>query len=358
MIEKIQIQNYKSIRELDLNLRPINILIGANGVGKSNFISFFKMVHQIYEGRLEEFAARYGVESLMYFGRKESDFIGGFLDFDNLWCYNFEIIPTLRDRFIFDREGDLFNRLGWDGEYEKWLETYYGKGHSESKLKKGERDYLEDRHITSFKVYHFHDTSETSKMKQPARIDDNHFLREDGGNLAAYLYLLQEKYPKTLRRIERSVSAIAPFFRGFDLKPNNLNPDRIKLEWSERGTDMYLDAHNLSDGTLRFIALATLLLQPDLPATIIIDEPELGLHPAAITKLAGLIQKAAAQSQVIISTQSVNLVDEFEPEDIITVDRKDRQSVFVRQNAHLLSEWLSDYTMSALWEKNIIGGRP
>jgi predicted ATPase len=361
MIEKIEIQNYKSIRELDLDLKPINILIGSNGAGKSNFISFFKLVNQMHEGRLNEFVAKYGVESLLYFGRKESDNLYGLLDFDNVNAYSFKLIPSIRDQFTFLFEHGLFNwKHNKEKFYPSWYATRFGTGHQESKLKNSRESiaiYVQ-RQLASFKVYHFHDTSENSKMKQPSRIDDNEFLREDASNLAAYLYLLQEKHPKTLRRIERTVSSIAPFFKGFNLKPNNLNPDRIKLEWTEKGSDMYLDAHNLSDGTLRFIALTTLLLQPDLPSTIIIDEPELGLHPAAIARLAALIRKASAKSQVIISTQSVNLVDEFQPEDIITVDRKDKQSVFNRQNTHQLSEWLNDYTMSTLWEKNIIGGRP
>lgn len=363
MIEKIKIHNYKSIRELDLDLKPINILIGSNGAGKSNFISFFKLVNQMHEGRLNEFVAKYGVESLLYFGRKESDNLYGLLDFNNVNAYSFKLIPSIRDQFTFLFEQSFFNGYeNKDKDYPKnWYQVSYGStGQEESQLSHStaRTAFHIKKQIKSFKVYHFHDTSENSKMKQPSRIDDNEFLREDASNLAAYLYLLQEKHPKTLRRIERTVSSIAPFFKGFNLKPNNLNPDRIKLEWTEKGSDMYLDAHNLSDGTLRFIALTTLLLQPDLPSTIIIDEPELGLHPAAIARLAALIRKASAKSQVIISTQSVNLVDEFQPEDIITVDRKDKQSVFNRQNTHQLSEWLNDYTMSTLWEKNIIGGRP
>ena len=99
-------------------------------------------------------------------------------------------------------------------------------------------------------------------------------------------------------------------------------------------------------------------MQPKPPSTIIIDEPELGLHPVAINKLAALIRKASEKTQIIISTQSINLIDNFQPEDIITVDRKAKQSVFTRQSIHQLSEWLNDYSMSTLWEKNIIGGRP
>jgi predicted ATPase len=212
--------------------------------------------------------------------------------------------------------------------------------------------------MTSFKIFHFQDTGKTAKIKLPCLIADNEFLREDGANLAACLYVIQLTYPKDFKRIEMVIRSVAPYFERFDLKPDRINPDVIRLEWKEKGSDAYFNAKHLSDGTLRFIALATLLLQPEAPQVIIIDEPELGLHPFAINKLAGLIKKASANTQIIISTQSVNLVDNFDPEDIITVDRQDGQSVFNRQNSETLKDWLTDYSISDLWNKNVIGGRP
>jgi predicted ATPase len=104
--------------------------------------------------------------------------------------------------------------------------------------------------------------------------------------------------------------------------------------------------------------LATLLLQPKLPSTILIDEPELGLHPYAITVLASLLRSAATETQVIVSTQSVPLVNQFAPEDIIVVDRGDRQSTFARLGEKDLAGWLDDYGLGDLWEKNLLGGRP
>jgi predicted ATPase len=157
--------------------------------------------------------------------------------------------------------------------------------------------------------------------------------------------------------IEYTISSVAPFFEKFDLSPDEKNPDVIFLNWLEKGSDEYFNAHQLSDGTLRFIALTTLLLQPDLPKTIILDEPELGLHPFAISKLAGMIKKASVYSQIIVATQSVNLVNEFTADDIIVANREDNQTVFKRQSEELLKTWLEEYSIGELWEKNIIGGR-
>lgn len=212
--------------------------------------------------------------------------------------------------------------------------------------------------LNSFTVYHFHDTSLSSPMRQLSRIGDNEYLRHDGSNLAAFLYRLKNKDAKAYNLIEGTIRAIAPYFKEFKLIPNKIMEGYIGLEWEERDTDMYLDATNFSDGTLRFIALATLLLQPDAPETIIIDEPELGLHPAAMVKLAAMIKKASVNTQIIIATQSVALINNFSIDDLIVVGRNDNQSAFYRLNQEDFSQWLEEYSVGELWEKNIIGGRP
>ena len=175
--------------------------------------------------------------------------------------------------------------------------------------------------------------------------------------MAAFLYKIKDTNPKHFKIIEFTIRSVAPFFERFDLKPDSKNPEMIFLNWLEKGSDDYFNAHNFSDGTLRFIALSTLLLQPVLPKTIILDEPELGLHPFAIAKLAGMIKKASTNSQIILSTQSVNLVDHFSANDIIVVNREDNQTVFKRQSEESLKSWLEEYSIGELWEKNVIGGR-
>ena len=191
------------------------------------------------------------------------------------------------------------------------------------------------------------------------QINDNEYLRDNGSNLAAYLYSLMLNDEKTFRLIEGVIRSIAPYFKCFKLRPDANNKERIRLEWEERDTDMYLDGYSFSDGTLRFIALTTLLLQSKMPEVIIIDEPELGLHPAAINKLAQLVKQASLKSQIILSTQSTNLVNCFEVEDIIVVDRADNQSVFRHLEREELEKWMDDYelSLSDLWEKNMIGGQ-
>jgi len=197
-------------------------------------------------------------------------------------------------------------------------------------------------------------------MRKTAKVDDNEFLRSDGSNLAAFLYFLREKHEASYNLIRRTIQRVTPFFDDFRLAPLRLRPDDIKLEWRHKNSDQYFEASSLSDGTLRFIALATLFLQPEkfLPSVILVDEPELGLHPYAIEMLAALIRQASQKTQVIASTQSSLLLDHFDPADILVANRVGGATVVSRLEASQLSGWLGDYSLGQLWEKNEFAGRP
>lgn len=363
MIKQIQIKNYKSIRNMVLELGPINVLIGCNGVGKSNFVSFFELLSQLYAKQLGNYVmAHDGANRMLYNGVAHSDSIYGLFNFDNTNAFFFSLKPTAGDKLYVEYSGDYFNNWG-DGQssYNSWSRTLWDNAVPESEI----QDKLQWRagyvrkFLQSFTVYHFHDTSVTSPMRRACHIEDNQMLRYDASNLPAFLYKLQQNAPTNFAMIEAVVHSIAPYFKRFKLQPSELNPDQIRLVWEEIGSDVYLDAANFSDGTLRFIALATLLLQPQKPQTIIIDEPELGLHPSAITKLSALIKKAAATgTQVIVATQSVNLVNCFEPQDILVSNREDGQTVFNHLDTEALSVWLEEYNVGTIWEKNVIGGQP
>jgi len=359
-IESIHIKNFKSIKDSGLvEFKPINILIGANGAGKSNFISFFKFMNKLYEQDLQLYIAQNGrADNFLFFGRKYSNYLSANITFDNDWHngYEFTMVPDQTGNLIFSNEYSIHSHPRLD---RKRFDR--GIGASESYLKTD--DAFRNKHLRdefkTLRLFHFHDTSFNSKIKQPCNTQDYSALQEDGGNIAAFLYMLQESSPESYRMIEKVVQSIAPFFDSFYLQPDEINPQQIFLRWREKGFEQLFTAHNLSDGTLRMICLATLLLQPNPPATIIIDEPELGLHPFAISKLAGLIQSLPETKQIIISTQSVNLVNEFNPDDIIVVQREiNHETVFKRQSEESLSVWLKDYSLGELWEKNVLGGRP
>jgi predicted ATPase len=358
-LERIGIKGFKSIREMELELRPLNVLIGANGAGKSNFIAVFKLLNQMMQGNLQVFVAQAGgADSLLYFGQKVTDEIRIELVFGRN-AYSCTLLPTVDDKLIFGEEKCFFQTTPGH----PYPETL-GTGHRESRLPDVSRakpskvpGYVLSS-MQSWKLYHFDDTSDSARVKKVGAINDNQYLRSDAGNLAALLYKLQRTATRQYEAIRDTIRLVAPFFDDFILRPSLDNPDSIRLEWREVGSDYPFLAHQLSDGTLRFMCLATLLLQPALPDTILIDEPELGLHPYAITVLASLMRSASARAQLIVSTQSVSLINQFEAEDLLIVEREDHATVIKRIESQKLKEWLDDYSLGELWEKNVIGGRP
>jgi predicted ATPase len=354
-LASIKLQGYKSIADCNLNMRGLNVLIGPNGAGKSNFIGFFKLIQQMLQGNLQKAVSKAGgPDALLHFGRKKTESIQAELYFGNNG-YLFTLEPTSDNRMMFSRECLWWNMRG---------DTCYGTGHFEAeaisrKIGGGVYNFVIPP-MKKWQVYHFHDTSDSALVKQPHPINDYEYLRPDARNLATYLMYLRDQFPDAFMKIEKAIRLVAPFFGKFVLRRNPANPEMVELEWFEEGEDMPFKAHHLSDGTLRFMCLATVLLQPaDKQAEIIIiDEPELGLHPYAITVLAGLLKSASKEKQIIVSTQSVDLLSEFSPEDVIVVNREGNQSVLSRLDTVALKEWLEQYSLGELWKKNLLGGRP
>lgn len=363
-LNSITIKGYKSIQNLEnFELTNLNILLGANGAGKSNFISVFKFLSQMYEQNLQDYVqTNGGPDALLHYGRKKTKQINMEFYFgDN--AYKFGLKPTLDNRLIFTEEELCFTGLYYvvnDGSSRFPSSTVIQSLHSEASLKDSTHKYAKyiKPAIQSWRIYHFHDTSDTALVKLIHSVTDNQKLKNDAANLAAFLMRLKRVYPESYRQIINTIRLVAPFFDDFVHRENEAN---VQLEWREQGNlDTPFKAHVLSDGTLRFICLTTLLLQPFtlMNDTVLIDEPELGLHPYALTVLASLIKRAAEKKQLIISTQSVELINHFSADDIIIVDRVNDASTFKRLDEEQLKDWLEDYSLGELWQQNILGGRP
>jgi len=326
MVEKIYIKKFKSIKEAALKLSSLNVLIGANGSGKSNLISLFELVNAIQAGNLDNYVmAGGGCDRFLYNGRKYSEQLNCKMEYSDGKILNLELRPAIGDKLYVQNDADITKELKNNGN--------------------------------RFMVYHFHDTSVTSSMRSACNISDNEYLRSDASNLAACLYRLQHEHNRNFLLVEGIVKSVAPYFKCFKLREHPLNREMIILEWEQDGTDAYFDAYSFSDGTLRFIALATLLLQPTKGKTLIIDEPELGLHPSAVNKIAALLRMASKENQVLVATQSVNLINNFDPSDIVVTDFN-AGTTYRRLDQADLASWIEDYSLGEIWEKNIIGGRP
>lgn len=378
-LRSIHLKGYKSIDGIigaSIDFDDITILLGANGVGKSNLVSFFQMLNYMMTGSLQNFIAERGyADSFLYFGSKVTRDILARIEFvdhkatDN---YQFRLTHAAGDILIFTEETLSYHLSNNPKPYifqmnpavrESDLLDYVRRPSENPKNKQTASVIL--KLLKNCRVFHFHDTSASAKVRGQGYIEDNHYLNSDGGNLAAFLFRLKEN-PDTFpyyMKIVRYVQKVMPQFGDFDLIPNERNKNYITLNWRGKKNPQYLfGPHQISDGSLRFICLAVLLLQPQalLPKVIILDEPELGLHPLAISYFAGMIKSASIHAQIVIATQSPRLVDEFELENIVVVerDRNTDASTFSRKEPTELMAWLEEYSLSELWEKNIIGGQP
>ncbi len=387
MLRRVVLNGFKSIRAMELELRPLNVLIGANGAGKSNLVSFFKMLNEMMAGRLQQYIAGAGrAHSILHFGPKTTPQMEATLEFETeqgVNTYYQRLIHVAGDTLAFAEELLDSREHAYPAP---WLAPIHiqsehpeiGSGHQETRVpelaQEGELGMAEVfcHFLNHCRVYHFHDTSPTARVRQHCYIGDNRWLMPDAGNLAALLLRLRDRNGgAAYQRIIATIRLIAPFFRDFVLEPSGPNRNDVNLDWLSNGAggelgtgtgewEQVFGPHQLSDGTLRAMCLVTLLMQPEeeLPDLMIVDEPELGLHPYALNMIASLFKKASHRTQVLISTQSSPFVDNFDPEDVVVVNREGSESRFTRPDADYLKGWLEQYSLGEVWEKNVIGGGP
>lgn len=366
-LKKLTLKGFKSIEHVDLELTQINVLIGANGSGKSNLIGFFRALSYMMSppsGALQRFVGESGgASALLHDGPKRTREIEAELTVQSekgTNDYAFRLFHAAGDALIFADEKCRYSQSGRPSN-PHWVS--FGAGHREAALLDRTESATKKTRVTiasllrGFVVYHFHDTSKEARIKNFWDVLDNQYLKYDAANIAPFLLRLREHRPKHYRRIVETIRQIAPFFDSFVLEPNGA---KVMLQWIEQGSDMVFSAHQASDGTLRAIALVTALMQPTetLPALLIIDEPELGLHPYAIAIIGGLIRAVGQTRQVLVATQSSLLLDQFEPSEVIVTERHGRKTDYRRLDEEKLAEWLEEYTLSDLWQRNILGGRP
>ena len=364
-LREVTIKGYKSIaydNPVTLKLGDVSILLGANGAGKSNIIGFFRMLSYMMSKSFGRYVEMEGTSnSLLHYGAKKTPVMSGTLKFaanNSENTYQFSLSNATPDRLIITEERIKWHRNGEEKPYESSLETNF----KESSLAESDNVIAKSiyKMLSFCKVYQFHDSSAEGPLRQSCPVETANYLQSHGNNLPSFLLFLRNNYQESYKRIVDYVRDVVPQFQDFYLEPAN---NFISLRWMDHSaTDYRLNAYQFSDGSIRFIALATLLLQPaeTMPNVIILDEPELGLHPYAITQLAEMIKDASIHAQVIVATQSKDLVDHFDIDNISVVEMDEKtQSTSVHQlNEEDYKLWLEHYTVSELWDKNIIGGRP
>ncbi|MBR8730962.1 hypothetical protein IX308_000611 [Porphyromonas levii] len=365
-LKHLNVSGFKSFSNdqgIHLDLGDVNILMGANGAGKSNVVSFFKMLSFMMSGSFQEYVARNGsAQVFLHYGSKVTDTIKGDLFWSNKGIsdkYSFSLSYASPDNLIIVSEELEYTKKESATPYKTSLKAKFQES---ALLDTTDRTAIVIRKLLSgCKVYQFHDTTSTAPIRQAVRKEFSDYLQAQGNNLAAFLYRLKEFFPENYKRIITYVRSVVPQFSDFYLAPNDQG--YVLLRWLDQSANDYIFfPDQFSDGSIRFIALATLLLQPPkmMPPIIIVDEPELGLHPSAIVQLSEMIKDASLHAQVLVATQSPLLMDQFTADEISIVeyDEDSQSSVVTKLSEEGLGEWLEQYTLSELWGKNVLGGKP
>jgi predicted ATPase len=362
-LRRIEVSGLTSIRHAALDLSSaVTLLVGPNGAGKSNVVDAFEMLGRIIDQQLNDTLVQTGGFATMLNRTRDPALSPESIEIEVWGEWQGQISNGYRvrveagpDDTAVVRETVMFHdRSRFEAPYTTPLRTA-----RESKL----RDEAETSRTAAYvlgvvagcRVFHFDDTSADAPVKRRVDPADNITLHPDARNVAAVLLRLRGEDPARYGRIVRVIRTVAPYFDDFVLEPEG---GAIRLRWRERGLDSVFSANNLSDGTLRFICLAVLLLQDNAAGTIVLDEPELGLHPFAIHQLAALLRRAAVDRRVVAATQSVTLLEQFSVDEVAIVERTGEGTQIERPDPAALEEWLGDYSLGELWEKNLLGGRP
>ena len=370
IIESMRIKGYRSLADVEIaNMRPLTALIGSNGSGKSNIIHFFELLTWILARHLDGLVQiQGGADDQLFDGRTKTSQIQAELNLRSLQGrsdYKFTLTWGHPDRFLFTEEAFRFTRKD-EQSLADW--QHLGNAHPESKIAEAARSpdfpgvdtataQFIVNHLIDCYMYQFHDTSDRSRFKENCDAHDNAYLYAHGGNLAAILLRLQREDIKRYELICRHIGRVLPDFDCFQLDESY---GKVALRWKAKRSDKTFGAHLTSDGSLRFFALVTLLNLPAemLPNVILLDEPELGLHPKAVDLIGGMIKSLAVERQIIVATQSPLLVDSFSLEELAVLDLKDGRTQIRRLSTKEYIRWLDDYTTGDLWRKNLLGGRP
>jgi predicted ATPase len=366
LLSHLSIQGFRSIKSAEMELRRLNVMIGANGAGKSNLIDFFRMLnYALSRGFQDPYQRERGPASgILHFGSKTTGVIRAELKFNSdqgVNCYRFTLADTAGDRLTFTKEEVQF--LPFDGPPRPVVPLISHPSDNSGLCELwAENDPLArfaKRFLERCRVYQFHDTSLTSHLRDYTPASQNRYLYADGGNLSAVLLGLRQEHADCYLSICRTLKTVLPWFDDFLLEDEGRKGILLRWRMAGRG-DYLLGPEHLSDGSLRIMALVTLLHLPEamLPAVIIVDEPELGLHPVAEQIIAGLFKHVSSKCQVILSTQSSTFIDHFSADDLIVVEHENGESSFKRQSTDELARWLERYSLGQIWSKNIVGGRP
>lgn len=363
-LREVTVRGLTSLADTELELSsPVTLLVGPNGAGKSNVVDSFELLGRIVDHQLNDHLLRRGGFSAIVHRPTDPTSTPRAIDLEFWGEWQDEksngyrvTIESGPEDSAFVQETTLFHdRARYPNRPYNQLLGRARESQLRAVAGEGRTPKYVFEMVSGCRVFHFDDTSSDAPPKLRVDPADNLTLAPDAHNVAPILKRLRDEDDARYQRILRSIRTVAPYFDDFVLE---VEGSTLRLRWRERGLDSVFSADSLSDGTLRYICLSVLLLQDSIPGTIVLDEPELGLHPFAIHQLSSLLRSVGHGGRVVAATQSVTLLEQFTVDEVAIVERTSSGTKIQRPDPAGLEKWLEDYSLGELWEKNLLGGRP
>jgi len=376
--ERLKVRGFRRLHDLELELRPLCVLIGANGSGKTSLLDVFSLLAASASGKLaEKISELQGMSALLTADRTlEMSFeLAMAVPSYNPLVYDLtlsatavayeiseELLTQQRSnrptpfKHIESAHGDIryfeanqgLVRPTW--EYQPF-ETALAQV---PKMFREPEDFR--NRLASSTHYHVLNVEPRAPVRLPQPLRPAPLPGRDGEDLVSCLFYLRESDRDRFESIEDTLKAAFPAFQRLDFPP--VAAGTLAMTWKDANFSRPLYMHQLSEGTLRFLWLATLLQSPGLTAVTLLDEPEVSLHPELLNLLAGLLREASARTQLIVATHADRLVRFLQPNEVVTMDLADDGTAQASWADHMdLEEWLKEYSLDEVWRLGRMGGR-
>ncbi|MBG1269166.1 AAA family ATPase [Nostoc sp. WHI] len=381
--ESIKIEGYRRLYDVQINMRPLTVMIGANGVGKTSLLEIFLLLAASAKGQLEpKISDLSGLNEIMTRDLANSLAISlsmnvadhAPLDYylkvatKGLSGLSYEIALETLTQQNNPNATSAFKHIdsrGLDVKYfsseeQKLLRPNWDHNPLETSLAQVPKMYQEPetlrKRLASCTFYGALNVASKSPVRLPQSMRPVTLPGSNGEDLVSCLYYLRETGSERFEIIEDTLTAAFPDFERLSFPP--VAAGTLAMTWKDKNFSKPLYTHELSEGTLRFLWLVTLLQSPDLTAVTLIDEPEVSLHPELLQLLADLMREASQRTQLIVSTHSDRLIRFLKPKEVLVCDVEDGLTTMNWGDSFDLEKWLVDYSLDQIWAMNLIGGRP
>jgi predicted ATPase len=377
--ENISVKGFRRLQHTELEMRALIVMIGANGSGKTSFLDILSMLAASASGNLRNILQlKGGLNEILTRGRAQELEIAISMkvpDAEPL-RYSLALSPKGLSYEVRDETLTQQRKLNKSEPF-KYIEShgldikYFQEGSGllrpnwehnplETSLSQVPKMYREPENLrkslASCTYYGALDVSEKSPIRLPQAMRPAKLPGASGEDLVSCLYDLRETDQYRFEMVENIISAAFPDFERLNFPP--VAAGTISMTWTDRNFPQPIYVHELSEGTLRFLWLVTLLQSQSLTTVTLLDEPEVSLHPDLLRHLAYLMREASKHTQLIVATHSDRLIRFLNPHEVLICDLEEGEAKMTWADSLNLDKWLEDYSLDQIWSMNVMGGRP